>query len=145
MSIPALPVSNLAADIIGDDIASFILYGYSGGNYQSSSTLNPAMGYWLGIETGATVDLDGTPIITDQTKALAGGWNLIASPFTGGSPKTNLRILQGENTYTIEEAVTAGLVQLHVYKYVTATKQYEDGYKSRCMGWKLVLHQCFRS
>lgn len=125
MSIPLNPVSNLAADIIGDDIASFILYGYSGGNYQSSSTLNPAMGYWLGIETGATVDLDGTPIITDQTKALAGGWNLIASPFTGGSPKTNLRILQGENTYTIEEAVTAGLVQSPVYKYMTATKQYE--------------------
>lgn len=125
MSIPALPVSNLAADIIGDDIASYILYGYSGGNYQSSSTLNPAMGYWLGIETGTTVDLDGTPIFTDQTKALAGGWNLIASPFMGGSPKTNLRILQGENTYTIDEAVTAGLVQLPVYKYVTATKQYE--------------------
>lgn len=125
MSIPLNPVSNLAADIIGDDIASFILYGYSGGNYQPSSTLNPAMGYWLGIETGTTVDLDGTPIFTDQTKALASGWNLIASPFMGGSPKTNLRILQGENTYTIDEAVTAGLVQAPVYKYVTATKQYE--------------------
>lgn len=125
MSIPALPVSNLAADIIGDDISSFILYAYSGGIYQSSSTLDPAQGYWLGIESGATVDLDGTPIFTDQTKALAGGWNLIASPFMGGSPKTNLRILQGENTYTIEEAATAGLVQLPVYKYVTATKQYE--------------------
>ncbi len=125
MSIPALPLSNLATDIIGDDIASFILYGYSGGVYQSSSTLNPTMGYWLGIESGTTVDLDGTPVITDQTKALAGGWNLIASPFMGGSPKTNLRILQGENTYTIEEAATAGIVQVPVYKYVTATKQYE--------------------
>jgi archaellum component FlaG (FlaF/FlaG flagellin family) len=125
MSIPVLPSSNLASDIIGDDIASFILYGYSGGIYQSSPTLDPTMGYWLGIESITTVDLEGTLILTDQTKALAGGWNLIATPFTAGSQKTNLRILQGENTYTIEEAVTAGLVQSTIYKYETSTKQYE--------------------
>lgn len=125
MSIPALPVSNFAADVIGDDISSYILYAYSGGIYQSSSTIDPALGYWLGIESGATVDVDGTPIITDQTKALAGGWNLVASPFMGGSPKTNLRITRNDSTWTIDEAAAAGLVQLPVYKYVTATKQYE--------------------
>jgi hypothetical protein len=125
MSIPLTPTSNLASDVIGDNIASYILYKYSGGVYASSLTIDPAYGYWLGIETGALVDVVGTPIVTDQTKTLSGGWNLIASPFSVGSPKANLRILQGANTYTIDQAVTAGLVQIGIYKYNnTATPGY---------------------
>jgi len=116
MSIPLNPVSNFASDVLAG-IPSYFLYKYAGGTYQSSTTIDPAIGYWLGIETADTVNLSGTPLISDQTKTLAGGWNLIASPFAGGSPKANLRILQGSNTYTIDEAVTANLVQTNIYKY----------------------------
>ena len=116
MSIPLNPVSNLASDVL-TGIPSYLLFKYASGTYQSSTTIDPASGYWLGIETADTVNLTGTPLITDQTKTLAGGWNLIASPFAGGSPKNNLRIIQGSTTYTIDEAVTANLVQSNIYKY----------------------------
>ena len=120
MSIPLNPVSNLASDVLAG-IPSYLLYKYASGTYQSSTTIDPAVGYWLGIETADTVNLTGTPLLTDQTKTLAGGWNLIASPFAGGSPKSNLRIIQGSTTYTIDEAVTANLVQANIYKYNNTT------------------------
>lgn len=120
MSIPLNPVSNLASDVLAG-IPNYLLYKYASGTYQNSTTIDPAVGYWLGIETADTVNLTGTPLLTDQTKTLAGGWNLIASPFAGGSPKSNLRIIQGSTTYTIDEAVTANLVQANIYKYNNTT------------------------
>ncbi|MBK7868115.1 MAG: choice-of-anchor D domain-containing protein [Ignavibacteriales bacterium] len=124
MSIPLNPVSNLAPDVLAG-IPSYLLYKYASGTYQNSTTIDPAFGYWLGIETDDTVNLTGIQLLTDQTKALAGGWNLIASPFAGGSSKSNLRITRNDTTWTIDQAAAAGLVQVPVYKYVTATKQYE--------------------
>ncbi len=126
MSIPVAPVSNLASDIIGDDITNYFLYKYSAGTYVNSSTIDTMHGYWLGIEQAATVDVTGTPLVTDQTSVLVNGWNLIASPFGGnGSPKSNIRIGMGSTFYTIDEAVTNNLVQAAIYKYTTTNKTYE--------------------
>ncbi len=125
ISIPVNPVSNLASDILGDDIASYFLYKYSGGAYSNSNTIDPGKGYWLGIEQAETVDVTGTPILTDRTDSLAASWNLIASPFTGGSSKANLRIGFGQSFYTVEEAVANNFVQRSIYKYTNATKSYD--------------------
>ena len=126
MSIPLNPVSNLASEIL-NGIPFYYLYAYSDSGYSSSSTINPASGYWLGIESPHTINLAGIPIIGNQTKSLLGGWNLIASPFTNGSNKADLRILRSDNPtpLTIEEAVAANLVQRPIYKYTTSTKSYD--------------------
>lgn len=117
MSIPLNPTSNLASEILGDDITNYFLYKYSAGAYQNSSTIDLAHGYWLGIEQAETVDVTGTPVIVDHTRSLAQSWNLIASPFTGGSPKANLRITRNDSTWTIDQAVVANLVQTGIFKY----------------------------
>ena len=126
MSIPLNPVSNLASEIL-TGVPFYYLYSYSDSVYTPSLTINPAMGYWLGIEAPHTINLEGTPIIGNQTKPLKGGWNLIASPFTNGSNKADLRILRSDNPtpLTIEEAVAANLVQRPIYKYTTSTKSYD--------------------
>ncbi len=126
MSIPVNPTSNLASDILGDDITNYFLYKYSAGSYISSSTIDTTHGYWLGIEQAETVDVTGTPIRTDQTSVLDNGWNLIASPFGGnGSPKSSIRIGFAGSLYTIDEAVTNNWVQTGIYKYDNPTKAYQ--------------------
>jgi len=126
MSIPLNPVSNLATDILGDNLSSYFLYKYSGGAYSNSTTIDPGKGYWLGIEAADTVDVTGTPILSDKTDSLATSWNLIASPFAAGSLKSNIRIGSGQSFYTIDEAVILNLVQSNIYKYDNPTKTYEN-------------------
>ncbi|GAB1348700.1 hypothetical protein MASR1M107_09120 [Ignavibacteriales bacterium] len=129
MSIPLNPVSNLTSDIL-TGLQFYYLYAYTGGNYVSSLTMNPASGYWLGIEAGHTINLNGTPVTGVQTKPLTGGWNLIASPFTNATSKADLRIIKAGNPtpMTIEEAVALNLVQRPIYKYTTSTASYDTTY-----------------
>jgi len=126
MSIPLNPVSNLTPDVLAG-IPFYYLYSYNGSGYVSSPVLNPAAGYWLGIEAPATVNVNGIPFSGSQKRALTGGWNLIASPFTSGTSKNDIRILQTGNqaVYTIEEATAAGLVQRSVYKFNNSTSAYD--------------------
>jgi hypothetical protein len=126
MSIPLNPNSNLTPDVLSG-LPFYYLYAYSNGSYLSSPTMNPAYGYWLGIEAANTVNITGAPLSGSQTKTLSGGWNLIASPFTSGTSKADIRILQSGNAtpFTIEEAVAANLVQRQVYKYTTSTSSYD--------------------
>jgi len=126
MSIPLNPVSNLTPDVLAG-IPFYYLYSFDGSGYVASPVMNPTTGYWLGIEAPATVNITGTILSGSQKRALLGGWNLIASPFTSGTAKNDIRILQTGNqtVYTIEEATNAGLVQRSIYKFNNSTTSYD--------------------
>ncbi|KAB2908918.1 MAG: choice-of-anchor D domain-containing protein [Ignavibacteriales bacterium] len=124
MSIPINPTSSLASDILAG-FPLYYLYGYSGGNYVTSTVLVPARGYWLGTEVAGSVSVSGLPITSDQTFSLAGGWNMIASPFVNGTAKADVRIQKNGTFYTIEEAVNQGYVQRPIYIYSNGSGAYD--------------------
>lgn len=140
MSIPVQPENNLATNVIGDDIALFYLYGYSStSGYQSSNTINAGSGYWLGIEESANIDVTGTPITSNQTKQLVGGWNLLASPFVRGYLKSQVYYTDGTSTVNATAAVDSAWIQNLFYGYNGTSYESKDTLKQWSGYWLLSL------
>lgn len=117
MSIPLIPENPLASSIIGDDIAQYFLYKYSGNSYLPADTMSTGKGYWLGIETLTTIDITGSAIAQNDTSVLNAGWNLIASPFIRNYQKSLIYFVKNDTLANPESAVTLGWIQNNYYAY----------------------------
>lgn len=125
ISIPIKPVNPTPAAVIGDDISTFFLYGYSsGGGYQNVDTLKIGRGYWLGIETGATIDVTGTAEVNNYSYSLNNGWNIVSSPFIRSYPKSAVTFTKADTTVNADSASSLGWVQNVYYGYSTTGSNY---------------------
>jgi len=127
ISLPLHPLNQSVSAVIGDDITSYFLYNYSNSaGYQSPLTVDRNIGYWLGIETGAMVDVSGEPKVTDDSAVVLGGWNLLGSPFLKKYPTTGITYERNGIKVSADSAVSLGWIQNGYFKYNTTAQAYEN-------------------
>lgn len=117
ISIPVKPENPLASAIIGDDIPQYFLFKYMNNNYSTADSMKLGKGYWLGIETAATVDVTGTALASNDTSSINAGWNLIASPFIRDYQKSLVYFLKNDTLANPQTAVNLGWIQNNYYTY----------------------------
>lgn len=126
MSVPLVPNSPLASAVIGDDVTDYLLYKYSGGEYTSSDSVNAGKGYWLGLQSSGTIDVDGTAKVTNDSTMLSGGWNMIANPFARKFAKSSVQFRKADSLVSANEAAARGWIQNVYYNYVTDSTKYSN-------------------
>ncbi|NUN10691.1 MAG: choice-of-anchor D domain-containing protein [Ignavibacteriaceae bacterium] len=125
-SVPLVPQDNSASAVIGDDIASFFLYGYNASGYYNASTVNAGFGYWLGLETSANIDVSGSSSADTTVLALNSGWNILASPFYKNYLKSAVWFKRNSVTVTPAAAADSAWIQNVYYAYDKSTASYSS-------------------
>ncbi len=126
ISVPVQPTDANTSAVIGDDASNFFFYEYKNGDYQSAAAVERDKGFWLGIESNVTVDVNGKPKITDDTLTISSGWNLIGSPFLKKYPKSSVIYSRNGLTVSADSAIHLGWVQNSFYNYNVTSKSYES-------------------
>jgi hypothetical protein len=102
-------------------------------------------GYWVGLESAATLLYFGTPAPTTQDFAISvqKGWNQIGDPFLSGVPLGNLLVTSGSQTVSFAQAVTNGWIYGTVYGYNggTSNSYYSTGLLATGDGYWLYAFQ----
>ncbi|MCF8262848.1 MAG: choice-of-anchor D domain-containing protein [Melioribacteraceae bacterium] len=118
VSVPVEPNNGYRANVVGDDFSSFVLYDYlSSSGYESAESLKVGQAYWLGINSGGTLDVEGTPSLADLTTELSGGWNLVASPFNKNYSANSIYFTKAAETKNLDDAETAGWISSNFYGF----------------------------
>lgn len=126
-SVPLVPENNSASAVIGDDIASFFLYGYNSLiGYFNSSTVNAGYGYWLGIETAADIDVPGSLSPDTTVLPLNSGWNILASPYHKNYLKNSVWFKRKYAPVTPAVAADSGWIQNVYYAYDKSSSSYSS-------------------
>lgn len=126
VSIPVQPTDAATSSVIGDDAANFFFYEYGNEVYSNAVTVARNKGYWLGIESSATVDVTGKPQIANDTLLISSGWNLVGSPFLMKYPKNAIQYSKNGVTVSADSAIKLGWVQNNFYSYDVTAKAYQS-------------------
>jgi hypothetical protein len=102
---------------LDDDFSDYWdTFDYVNNGYTYDGILLEGEGYWLGAAQSATIDVKGTPIVSDFTMSLSQGWDLISNPLVLDVSVDSLTFTKDATTKTHAEAVTAGWVN-SIYGY----------------------------
>lgn len=124
-SVPVLSDPPTPEAIIEDDVVEYFLFSYDNSSgYFSADTILPGSGFWFGIETDETVDIQGDPQMDDVTLNLNEGWNIVASPFTRRYFKSNVQFSNGGGLVSPDDAVNAGWIQNAYFGYDQSDSSY---------------------
>jgi hypothetical protein len=75
ISFPVEPENSFAGSVIGDDISNYLFYNYSSsGGYFAEDSIQLGKGYWLGIQSADTIDIEGTPLVDSVSIPLSEGY-----------------------------------------------------------------------
>lgn len=124
VSVPISQANASAGSVFGDDIASYVLYRYQNGGYVVADSVFAGNGFWLGIESAATVDVQGAPKTSTVQKTLSAGWNIVASPYSKSYDKGNVRFTKGSQNVSADSAAQLGWIQNMYYGYSRADSLY---------------------
>ncbi len=109
------PILDSDQDSIGaalaDDFQSFwSAFTYQNGGYIFARELSSTRGYWIGSIDPASIELHGSPILSDTAVGLATGWVLASNPFVVPFKIDSLHVSDGGAFVPFQNAVTAGWV-----------------------------------
>ncbi|MBT7901232.1 MAG: T9SS type A sorting domain-containing protein, partial [Candidatus Marinimicrobia bacterium] len=114
---PIDPANDTMSVNLDDDFSDYwVTYDYVDNGYTYDGILKQTEGYWLGAAQSATIDVLGTPIVSDFTMSLSQGWELISNPLVLDVSVDSLTFTKDATTKTHAEAVTAGWVN-SIYGY----------------------------
>ena len=83
VSLPTVFAHGDYADVFPASAAN-TLYSYPNNTYQSESVLSNGTGYWVYMDTAATVDFEGDAIASQEV-SIVDGWNMIGSVSTAAT------------------------------------------------------------
>jgi hypothetical protein len=114
---PINPSNDSMSVNLDDDFSDYWdTFDYVDNGYTYDGILLEGEGYWLGAAQSATIDVKGTPIVSDFTMSLSQGWELISNPLVLDVSVDSLTFTKDATTKTHAEAVTAGWVN-SIYGY----------------------------
>jgi hypothetical protein len=114
---PIDPANDTMSVNLDDDFSDYWdTFDYVNNGYTYDGILLEGEGYWLGAAQSATIDVKGTPIVSDFTMSLSQGWDLISNPLVLDVSVDSLTFTKDATTKTHAEAVTAGWVN-SIYGY----------------------------
>jgi len=97
------------------------LFEYTGLGYirypGGFSDVEVGRGYWLDVDVGGNYLMRGFEPEGEVEIELSEGWNLIGYPFIRGQVLGNCEVRDGEEEYTYQEAVEAGLIHEVVFGF----------------------------
>ncbi len=145
-SIPLQNEDYSNQELFGDDIDTpFNLFNYSDGGFHWSGgqwgndaitgETWRAVGYWMALNEGATVDVEGSASLgeywwgNEQTgMELTPGWNLVGCPFPTSVPKSEVWFDNHETQEVMgfQDAVDAGWVLPVLYSYSQEGNSYQE-------------------
>jgi len=131
---PINPTNDTMTVNLSDDFTQYwVTYDYVNNGYTYDGILKETEGYWLGSLQDATIDVVGTPIVSNTTMNLSLGWDLISNPLVLDVTVDSLTFTRSSVTKTHAEAVSSGWVN-SIYGYdgsgYTVTSSFEpwNGY-----------------
>ena len=125
ISFPVNPDDRFIGQVIGDDISNYLFYNYSSsGGYTSEDSISLGRGYWLGLQSSDTIDIEGTPLVDSTSINLIEGWNLVASPFIRAYPISKVYFRKGTNIYSSSAAIDSGWISNAYYRYNNDSSNY---------------------
>ncbi|MFH2031393.1 MAG: choice-of-anchor D domain-containing protein [Bacteroidota bacterium] len=125
VSFPVKPENQYKGAVIGDDVSSYLFYGYnSSGGYFSEDSIKTGQGYWLGLYSNDTVDVTGTAVVDSALLQLNGGWNISASPFVKAYSTSKVYFKKGTRILPASSAADSGWISNNFYKYDNSTSSY---------------------
>ncbi|MBT3937780.1 MAG: T9SS type A sorting domain-containing protein, partial [Candidatus Marinimicrobia bacterium] len=114
---PINPSNDSMTTNLSDDFSDYWdTFDYVNNGYTYDGILLEGEGYWLGAAQSATIDVKGTPIVSDFTMSLSQGWELISNPLVLDVSVDSLSFTKDAETKVYVEAVTAGWVN-SIYGY----------------------------
>ncbi len=122
ISVPLDPEVTAAIAQLGDDLAQLDVYQYFDGKFlQASDTdIQAGIGYWIHVAADTRIDITGVPVPSDGTVEvpLKPGWNVLGNPFDSQLVwGDNITLACGSSTYSLNEAISAGMIAPSIYLY----------------------------
>ena len=105
---------------VGDDLPILNVYQYHDGRFYSaeSADVQAGLGLWVYVAEGAEISVQGLPVGASVSIPLAPGWNAVGNPFDSEIPwGDNVTLSCAEVTYTLSQAVSAGVTDGKLYEY----------------------------
>lgn len=130
ISLPLQPQYASVDSIFGDDIIApnfYFVYDYSqsGGGYGLVGEVESGPGYWLFINEGSMVDLDGEPEVDSTSIDMQEGWNIIGEAIAQDIPRDSLLFTDGNSIVLFNAAVDSNWILPSLYQYNGITGSYE--------------------
>jgi hypothetical protein len=131
VSLPREPKGEGVPDAVFEDISGeWLIYRWNPleedipiyQKYRRPERISVGEGYWLRIENGATISVEGCLVNqnVDYEIPLYPGWNQIGSPFCFRVDLGETRIKVGEKMLTLDEARKGGVIEDRVWRYESA-------------------------
>jgi hypothetical protein len=125
ISFPVEPENSFAGSVIGDDISNYLFYNYSSsGGYFAEDSIQVGKGYWLGIQSADTIDIEGTPLVDSISIPLSEGWNIISSPYVRAYPASKIYFIRDMQIYSTSEAVDSNWISDQYFTYDNDSSNY---------------------
>ncbi|MAT59937.1 MAG: hypothetical protein CMF23_18345 [Ignavibacteriae bacterium] len=125
ISFPVEPENSFAGSVIGDDISNYLFYNYSSsGGYFAEDSILVGKGYWLGIQSADTIDIEGTPLVDSISIPLSEGWNIISSPYVRAYPSSKIYFKKDSQIYSASEAVSSNWIYDEFFAYNNDSSNY---------------------
>ncbi len=141
-SVPLAPNNNSATAVIGDDISQYFLLDYDRATgYTNSDSLSEGNGYWLGIDSTVTIDVEGTANVDSVIISANAGWNILATPYVRKYPTSTMYFKTNTNWVTEAAAIDSGWIQNVFYSYNESDSSYTsvDTLEQWAGNWMLSL------
>jgi len=120
-SIPLNPANLSIASIVGDDAnGAYFSFSYSEGGYTRDYELWRDLGYWLALNNGAEIDVQGTSSTGPADlgwETLELGWNLVGCPFPTAVPLSEFIFQYDGEAHNLSEAIDAGKISPVIYNW----------------------------
>ncbi|MBT9150759.1 MAG: Murein DD-endopeptidase MepM [candidate division WS2 bacterium] len=117
ISIPLTPIDTSIAAVLGTGVRAVWQYDASTGRYTMPTSIEPGKGYWVWVNNTTERSITGSPVPDTFTLTLYPGWNLIGSYINLNTVRNRLELSLGNNVYTLNQAVSQGLISRAIYSY----------------------------
>ena len=120
-----LGTSNLTDSLFRWDNVSQAFVGYNSADPSIFGKMSPSQGYALMATTAPSVSFQGVPLATDMRISIPKkGWSLIAQPVNSSVLWTQLKVTDGSQTKTLQQAIAAGWIGRIAFTWDTASGQW---------------------
>ena len=125
-SIPLVPNYSHIDSILGDDISgTYFVFNYISANgYFLLDSVEHGQGYWLALEDGSTIDIDGEEAADSTAIDLCEGWNMVGAAQSSDYPRDSLNFTDGNTILTFSQAVDSSWIAVSLYRFDNGTGSY---------------------
>ncbi|MCX8056924.1 MAG: choice-of-anchor D domain-containing protein [Ignavibacteria bacterium] len=125
IGLPLYPSNPLKDSVFSQFSSNYVLFKYQTGSYVNADSVLIGRAYWLGLNDTMNFSITGMPVLNDTIIPLESGWNLISLLYLRDLRKAQLQIKKGNETISLDSAVSRGWVQGNLFAYSKPNNSYQ--------------------